>query len=112
MIFDAEGLKPEFRSLIQGFSLVGNAGGENPVESADTIGTNEQDVIAEVIDVAHFTALGRHTRNRGLQNHVTVHRNNPQHSNAYARRANVERRKVSQIICYYMGKARFNNTGE
>ena len=59
----ARPLEPERRDLRQHLALVGNAGAEHVVERGDAIGGDDQQAIAEIVDVADLAlairAVGR-----------------------------------------------------
>ena len=52
----AEMIEPERRELREHFALVGNARPEHVVERRDAIGRDDEQVLAEIVDVADFAA--------------------------------------------------------
>ena len=52
----AEVIEPERRELREHLALVGNAGAEDVVERGDAIGRDDQQVLAEIVDVADLAA--------------------------------------------------------
>ena len=55
MVGDLQSLKPKGAEAGQDASLVGNAVGKHPIEGADAIGRDQEQPIAEVVDVAHLS---------------------------------------------------------
>jgi hypothetical protein len=51
-------LEPEHGHLVQHLALVGNPGPEHVVEGGDPVGGDDQQVVAEVVHVAHLSAPG------------------------------------------------------
>ena len=49
-------VEPKQSQLRKDAALVGNAGRQHPVEGADAIGRDDDEAIAEVVNVAHFPA--------------------------------------------------------
>ena len=49
-------LEPEARELREHLALVGNAGTENVVERGDAIRRDDEQLIANLVDIAHFAA--------------------------------------------------------
>ncbi len=49
-------VEPEGADLGEHAPLVGNAGGQHPVEGADAVGADQQQFVAQVVDIAHFAA--------------------------------------------------------
>ena len=49
-------IEPKRGYLRQYAPLVGYAGGKYPVEGADAVGADQQELIADVIDIAYFAA--------------------------------------------------------
>ena len=47
-------VEPEGRQLREHAALVGDAGAEHVVERGDAIGGDDQQVLAEIVDVAHL----------------------------------------------------------
>jgi len=54
----AEAAEPEDRDLVEDFSFVGDAGREDDIEGGDAVGGDEEERVAEVVDVAYFSAAG------------------------------------------------------
>ena len=52
----AHALEPEPRELRQHLALVGDAGAEHVVERGDAIGGDDEQLIADLVDVAHLAA--------------------------------------------------------
>ena len=52
----ADVIEPERRQLREHFALVGNAGAEDVVERGDAIGGDDEQVLAEIVDVANLAA--------------------------------------------------------
>src|SRR5689334_20957259 len=48
-------LKPESRYLIQNLSLVRNQGGQNIIKGGNPVGGDDQQVIAQIINIPHFS---------------------------------------------------------
>ena len=64
----ARPLEPERGDLRQHFALVGNAGAEHVVERRDAIGGDDEQTIAEIVDVADLAlTIGRAAGERGLR---------------------------------------------
>ena len=67
MVLDvAEAAEPEDGDLVEDLSLVGDAGREDDVERGDAVGGDEQERVAEVVDVADFAAAGEWEGEGGL----------------------------------------------
>ena len=64
----AQPLEPERADLRQHATLVGNAGGQDPVEGADAVGADQQQLVAQVVNVADLAAADRQVAQRRLQN--------------------------------------------
>ena len=61
--------EPERGELRQHLPLVGNAGAENVVERGDPIGRDDEQLVAEVVDVAHLAlTIGRTAGDGSLKN--------------------------------------------
>jgi hypothetical protein len=57
VVFDVRELRePEVRELGQDFSLVGHAGLENDVESGDPVACDEEEGVADVVEIADLAA--------------------------------------------------------
>ena len=56
MVLDlaAEEVEPEFRDLRQNDAFIGNPVGHDDVERADPVGGDDEQLVAEVVDVAHL----------------------------------------------------------
>ena len=54
-------------------ALVGNAGGQHPIERAEPVGADQQEPIAQVVNVAHFAPSHRQARQRGFQDDGVIH---------------------------------------
>lgn len=48
-------LEPEAGQIVENATLVRNAAGENPVIGADTVGANDGQAMAKVVDITHFS---------------------------------------------------------
>ena len=59
MVRLAEQLEPEGGDLRQHPPLVGNAGRQHPVEGADPVGADQQQAVAQIVNVAHLPAADR-----------------------------------------------------
>ena len=60
MVLDGacEEVEPEFRYLRQDDSFVGDRVGHDDVEGAEAVGGYDQELVAEVVDVAYFASIG------------------------------------------------------
>jgi len=62
-------VEPERRDLRQDFAFVGNAGTEHVVEGRDAIARDDEQAVAELVDVADFAlTIGQPAGNRRLKN--------------------------------------------
>jgi hypothetical protein len=62
-------VEPERRDLRQDLALVGNAGTEDVVEGRDAIARDDEQAVAELVDVADFAlTIGRPAGYRRLKN--------------------------------------------
>ena len=62
-------VEPERRNLREHLALVGDAGAEHVVERRDAIGGDDQQAVAEVVEVADLAlAIGRAAGERGVEN--------------------------------------------
>jgi len=68
--FIGEKLKPEEAEGGQQAPLIGNAVGHDAVEGADSIGGNDQQGVAEIVNIAHFSAPAVE-REIGLEEGIT-----------------------------------------
>ena len=59
-------LEPELTDLRQHTSLVGDAGRQHPVECADAVGADQQQLVTQIIDVPDLAASHGQTRQRRL----------------------------------------------
>ena len=59
--------------LRQHAALVGNAGGQHPVERADAVGADQQQLVAQVVDIADFAAADLQIGQRSLQQGRLAH---------------------------------------
>ena len=57
MIRLVEQFEPEQAGLRQHAPFVGNAGGQDPIEGADPVGGNQQQAVAEIINIADLAAM-------------------------------------------------------
>ena len=53
--------------------LVGDAGGQDPVERAEPVGADQQEPVAQVVDVADLAAPHGQARQRGFENYGGGH---------------------------------------
>ncbi len=51
----AQKIEPKQRHLRQHASFIGDAGGKNVIESGDAVRSDDQQTIAVLIDIAHFS---------------------------------------------------------
>ncbi len=58
-------LEPECRQLRQHLALVGDARAKNVIERRDAVGCDDQQVVADFIDVAHFAATVQRQTSQG-----------------------------------------------
>ena len=64
----AHQVEPEERNLRQNLALARHAAGHDHVEGADPVGRNEEQRVAEVVDIAHLAAVDElHARNFGRE---------------------------------------------
>ena len=61
----AHALEPERRQLRQDLALVGNARAEHVVERRDAIGRDDEQVVADLVDVAHLAAAVKRETGEG-----------------------------------------------
>ena len=61
----AHALEPERRQLRQDLALVGNARAEDVVERRDAIGRDDEQVVADLVDVADFAAAVQRQAGQG-----------------------------------------------
>ena len=59
-------VEPESGHLVQNGALAGNPAGQHPVKGTDPVRADEQERIAEIINVPYFARLGRHAGDRSL----------------------------------------------
>ena len=69
----AEQLEPEGGDLRQHPPLVGNGRRQHPVEGADPVGADQQQAVAQIVDVAHLAAPHRQTRQGRFSNNGGGH---------------------------------------
>ena len=62
----AEEVEPEQRQGREDAALVGDAGRQHPVEGADAVGGDDDEPVAEVVDVADLAAAA------GIAGHVAT----------------------------------------
>jgi hypothetical protein len=67
VVADREPGEPQGRQPGQHPSLVGDAVGHDPVERADAVGRDNQQAIAEVVNIADFATAGLPAGQHGLQ---------------------------------------------
>ena len=49
-------IEPEFRNTVQNLTLKGNLIGQDEIESGNTVGSNHQQVVTGIIDIANLAA--------------------------------------------------------
>ena len=49
-------VEPEFGDTVQNLTLKGNLIGQDEIESGDTVGSNHQQVVTGIIDIANLAA--------------------------------------------------------
>src|SRR3974390_3246828 len=55
----AKKIEPEERELREDAALVGDGSGHDDIEGGEAIGSDEEEAVAEIVNVAHFAASGR-----------------------------------------------------
>jgi hypothetical protein len=60
-------IEPETADLRQHPPLIGNTVGHYPVESADAVGTDHQQLVAQIVDISHLAAPHRISTELRLQ---------------------------------------------
>lgn len=60
-------VEPEDAHRGQNAALLRDAGRHHPVEGADSVGSDDRESVAEVVDVAYFSAPAREARDLALQ---------------------------------------------
>ena len=68
-----EAAEPEVRELREDLPLVRDAGREHAVEGGDAVGRDEEEAVAEVVDVAHLSAARRREPRQGSLEHGFGH---------------------------------------
>jgi len=59
VIGDAQLVEPKAAELSEDAALIGDARGKHPIEGADSIGAHQQQLVAEILNIAHFAAANR-----------------------------------------------------
>src|SRR5262245_49653662 len=67
MVRDLQEVEPEQRHVRKDAPLVGNAGRQHPVEGADAVRGNDDEPVAEIVNIAHLAATARDAGNVTLQ---------------------------------------------
>src|SRR6185437_6381767 len=67
MVREREPVEPEGAEAGQDYPLLGDAVGQDPVEGADPVGGDDQEPVAQVVDVAHLAPAARDLAQRRLQ---------------------------------------------
>ena len=73
MVRHVEQVEPEIADLREHPTLVGNPCGQHPVESADSVRRDDQQRLAQVVDVAHLAPFQGQVGQIGFQNRGARH---------------------------------------
>jgi hypothetical protein len=67
MVWHFEKVEPEPAHARENAALVRDARRQNPIEGADAIAGDDDEPVAQIVDIAHLAAPARHIRNPAFE---------------------------------------------
>ena len=72
MVLHSEEIHPEKRQLVEHLAFVRHPAGQNYIESADAVGDDHQQFVAQIENIAHLPAFPRQFRNDAIEQRMVL----------------------------------------